>query len=90
MAKLLSNSFSSYELSKRELLAGSILTGDQISVLQNELSQIAESRLNLDFTPDNPLKFAQDEAFLKGQMSIIRVMLLRSQESEQQLRNLIE
>jgi hypothetical protein len=90
MANLLSNSFSSYELSQRELLAGSVLNGDQISVLQNELSQIAESRLNLDFTPDNPLKFAQDEAFLKGQMSIIRVMLLRSQESEQQLRNLTE
>jgi len=90
MAKITQGTFSHYELSRREVLAGSILTADQVALLQNELSQIAESRLNMDFDPTNPLKFAQDEAFLKGQMSIIRVMLLRSSESEQQLRNLAD
>lgn len=82
MAKIAIGTFTSFDLSHGECIAGSILTTDQKNVLQNDLSQIAENKLNLDFDPLNPTKFAQDEAFLKGQMSIIRVMLQRSDESE--------
>jgi hypothetical protein len=82
MAKITTGTFTHWELTNTEILAGSILTTDQKNILQNELAQIAENKLNLDFDPLNPTKFAQDEAFLKGQMSIIRVMLLRSDESE--------
>lgn len=82
MAKIAIGVFTSFELTSQELVAGSILTTDQKNILQNDLSQIAENKLNLDFDPLNPTKFAQDEAFLKGQMSIIRVMLQRSDESE--------
>ena len=88
MAKIIAGTFTHYELTTKEILAGSILTTDQKAVLQNELATIAESRLNIDFDALNPSKFAQDEAFLKGQMSILRVMLLRSDESEIQLRSL--
>jgi hypothetical protein len=88
MSKIISGTFTHYELTTKEILAGSILTTDQKAVLQNELATIAESRLNIDFDALNPTKFAQDEAFLKGQMSILRVMLLRSDESEIQLRSL--
>lgn len=88
MSKIIAGTFTHYELTTKEILAGSILTTDQKAVLQNELATIAESRLNIDFDALNPTKFAQDEAFLKGQMSILRVMLLRSDESEIQLRSL--
>ena len=88
MAKIIAGTFTHYELTTKEILAGSILTTDQKAVLQNELATIAESRLNIDLDALNPTKFAQDEAFLKGQMSILRVMLLRSDESEIQLRSL--
>lgn len=87
MSKIVQGTFTHYELTKKEILAGSILTTDQKYLLQNELAQIAENKLNLDYDHTNPVKFAQDEAFLKGQMSIIRVMLLRSDESEIQLRS---
>jgi len=87
MAQIAQGTFTHYTLSKKEILAGSILTLDQKAVLQNELAMIAEQKLSLDYDAQNPTKFAQDEAFLKGQMSIIRVMLLRSDESEIQLRS---
>jgi len=88
VSKIIAGTFTYYQLTDREVLAGSILTSDQKAVIQNELAQAADNKLNLDFDPLNPTKFAQDEAFLKGQMSILRVLLLRSDESEHQLLNL--
>lgn len=90
MAKIAVGTFTHYDLTNTEILAGSVLTFDQKAVLQNELATIAENRVNIDFDPQNPLKFAQDESFLKGQMSIIRVMLLRSDECERSLKLLAE
>lgn len=87
MATQKPNTFTSYELTTRETLSGSILTGEQKQVLQNQLSEIAEQRLNTDYDPEKPLAFVQQEAFLKGQISILRVMLLRSDECEMQLRH---
>ena len=87
MATVKPNTFTSYEFTNRELLAGSVLSGEQKAVIQNELASIAEQRLNVDFDPSNPLVFAQQEAFLRGQISILRVMLLRSDECELQLRH---
>lgn len=87
MAKLIPGTFTSYEFSDSELLSASILSVPQKQLLQSELSQIADNRLNLDFDPSCPAKFTQHEAYLKGQMSIIRVMLLRSDESEMQLQS---
>jgi hypothetical protein len=88
MAKLISNTFSSYELTARERLAGSILSTDQYNLLQNELSMVADNIIALDYDPAHPLKFVQNEAHLKGQLSILRFMLLRSDESKEQLKNL--
>lgn len=82
MATLIPGTFGEYQLSDTERLQGSVLTVSQKIVLQNELAMVANNRVNLDFDALNPTKFAQDEAFLKGQMSIIRVMLLRSDEAE--------
>jgi hypothetical protein len=90
MSVLTPGTFGEYELSKREQLEGSVLSLPQKMVLQNELAMIANNRINLDFDPTNPTRFAQDEAMLKGQMSIIRVMLLRSDEAELSLKQLAQ
>ena len=88
MATKIVGTFTHWKLSDQELISGGILTTNQKQVLQNELAMVAENITNLDYDPLNPTRFAQDQAFLKGQMSILRVMLLRSDESEQTLANL--
>jgi hypothetical protein len=87
MAQPINNLFTSYKLSDAETLQGSILTHQQKCVIQNEISQVAENIIGLIFDPTNPAKFTQDDSFLKGQMSVLRVMLLRSDESEQAILN---
>lgn len=82
--------FTHWKLSRQEILEGGTLSNPQKQILQNELAMIAENITNLDYDQVNPTRFAQDQAFLKGQMSILRVMLLRSDESEATLRNLAE
>lgn len=88
MAKLKLTRFSAYELTPEEELNGQTLNGAQKVLLQTEQSQIAEQILNLDFEPSDPLKFAQNEAFLRGQLSVYQVMLDRSELAEQSLRSL--
>lgn len=90
MANLTIGTFTHWNLSSAEILQGSILSSQQKQVLQNELAQIAEQIVNLEFDASNPVAFAQNDAHLKGQMSIIRFLLLRSDESEQQLKNLAQ
>lgn len=90
MAQIEIGLFTHWKLSDEEVLMGSILNINQKQVMQNELAMIAEQRTTQDYDPRNPLKFAQDEAFLKGQMSILRVMLSRSDESEKALRVLAD
>jgi len=81
------NTFTSFALTKDEILQGSILSTDQLRLIQNDLSSVAELRLNIDLDPKNIVAFAQHEAFLKGQMAAYRYILLRSLESETQLAN---
>lgn len=86
MDKQTINSFTQFDLSKDNLLEGSILSENQLRVIQNDLAQVAELRLNIDLDPKNIVAFAQHEAFLKGQMAAYRYILLRSLESEEQLK----
>ena len=81
------NSFTSFNLSETELLQGAILNSLQLQVIQNDLAQVAELRLNLDLDPKNIVSFAQNEAFHKGQMAAYRYILTRSLESEQILKS---
>jgi hypothetical protein len=67
--------FTRYKISEIETLTGSVLTESQLMLVSNQLADAAEQRLALDFDPTNMIKFAQDEAFLKGQISILTMML---------------
>ncbi len=75
MATLKVSQFSQYELTESETLAGSILSQEQIYVIQNLISSIAAEKLALKFTPESPLEFAQREAELQGQIGILTYLL---------------
>ena len=81
MAELLPNSFTSYSLNDDEEIQGSILTLPQIQMIQNDLTIYAEERLALQFNPNEPVLFAQQEAYLRGQMDTLRYLLTRSDAS---------
>lgn len=88
MANITVGTFTHWNLSTQEVLQGSVLNQSQKQLLQNELATIGEQIVNLEYNPDRPLEFVQNDAHLKGQMAVIRYMLMRSDESEQQLKNL--
>jgi len=85
MAKSEINTFTSFILSELETLQGSVLSVPQLQVIQNDMAQVAEQRLNIDLDPKNIVAFAQHEAFLKGQLSAFKTILDRSFAAEKEL-----
>ena len=79
MAKLIPNSFTSYELTVEEQLQGSIFNTVQLQVLHNHLADIAAEKLALDYTPEHPLLYAQAEAALNGNIQFINYLIEASQ-----------
>ena len=84
------NSFTTHKISAHETLAGYVLNLSQQRVMQNELAEIAEQILSLNFNPLNPVDFAQQHAFLKGQLQYLQTVLDRSKPSEQELLRLAQ
>ena len=78
MAVLVTNSFSSYEMTEEEVREGSILTITQVQLLQSDMATLSEEKLALIFTPSNLDEFIQQEAYLSGQITNIRCILDRS------------
>jgi len=68
MAIIIPNDFTSYQLTEQEELEGSILTITQKQVIQNHLSAAAHEKNALEYDPENPQRFVQQEASLKGQL----------------------
>ena len=89
MSKILSNSFTSYELTEEQVLQGSILNVLQKQVLQNHLATFAEEKLALDYTPEAKDQFLQKEAYLKAKIDLVRYLLDSSTMSEELLSNKI-
>ena len=82
------SSFTVHSISPRDTLSGYILSLTQQRVYQNELAEIAEQLITLTYDPLNPVDFAQQHAFLRGQMQIYQTLLARSAPSEQELQRL--
>lgn len=83
MAQLsLDSSFQRWELTDREYILGSVLTTSQKQVIQNQLVQLAEEKINLEQDPLNPLKHIQKEAYLRGQIDALKYLLTLSSSSE--------
>ena len=85
MPTLITNQFTSYTLSQREELEGSVFSTLQKQVIQNELSLIAAQKMALDYDPLNPVSFAQSEALLKGQLQVYTLLLEKSEVAEKEL-----
>lgn len=67
--------FSSYTLTQEEQLAGETLSALSIQVLHNLRSRLAEQKLYLPFTPNDVLAYAQQEAFLTGQLELLTFLI---------------
>lgn len=87
MAKLIPNMFTSYELSDKEVLEGSIFTSLQKQVLQNHLVVEAEKKMLLEFDPKDSENFMQQEAVYRGKIELIQFLLQSSDISEETLTN---
>lgn len=79
------NQFQSWNLSPEEFLAGGLLTTTQKQCIQNQIASVATQKINLSFTPADPLSFAQQEAHLRGQIDALSYLLTLSEEAESQL-----
>ncbi len=84
------SSFATHNLTNEEALNGQVLSPLQLQVLQNEIAQIAEQILALTFDPSNPIRFAQDDAHLKGQLQFAQFLQARSEEARQVLLQLAQ
>ena len=72
----ISELFQTYQVSKQEDLSGQTINEFQRAFLHNLRAEKAQNLLNLLFTPDAVVKYAQDEAYLQGQIDLLTVLLL--------------
>ena len=81
MATQKTNSFTSYDLTDKEVLQGSIFTELQLQVLQNHLASYAEEKIALDYDPTKHEQFLQDEASLKAKIELLTYLIETSSAS---------
>ena len=75
MARILPNSFTAYVLTEDQIKSGTQLTPENVYVIQNHISALAEEKLNLIFDPLNPMSFALRNAELQGQIDILKMLV---------------
>lgn len=75
MGRPIESTFNRYALTDEEQITGAQLTSSQKFIIQNQLADIADQILSLDYEPSDPLQFAIQHSFLKGQMAVYRHML---------------
>lgn len=80
----ITSSFHRLTLTSDDVLAGSMLSAMQIGVIQNRRVDIAEQKLNLIFDPTNMIDFAQQNAYLQGQLDILQYIIDSSIEASNQ------
>ena len=77
--------FNRAKLSEGDLEVAKQLTTVQAAYLKNLIIDIMEEKLRITFDPQNPLAFAQQEAYLRGQMDIALTLLNTSEESSRSI-----
>lgn len=75
MSQLTINTFSKFDQTEQEQLAGTHYTTEQLQFIQNQIASLAEQRLALTPDPERYNVFIQDEAHLKGQISAYMYLL---------------
>ena len=79
MSALLNNEFSCYSLTDQEERMGTILTIDQIQVIQNRLYNVAQLKLNVKIDVTKPLEHVQNLAFYDGRIDAFREIIVSHQ-----------
>jgi hypothetical protein len=87
MPTLQPSTFCTYEFAPAELLQAQILSPLQAMWIQSVIADVAEERFRLPFDPAKPLEYAQAEADLKGQVTILKYILECSKAAEAELRS---
>lgn len=82
MSNIIINTFTQFNLTEHEQLAGTLMSPEQKMFIQTQLGFIAEQRLSLVPDPSNYAAFIQTEAHLKGQMDAYKYLLDCSAASE--------
>ena len=85
MSYLKPNIFTAYAISEGDQLQGMCLTSIQKEVIQNDVASIAQQIISLSLDPYLPLKFTQEQSYLRGQLEYLQNMLIRSEEAEKLL-----
>lgn len=67
--------FTAFRLTQEELRLARALGTEQRGYLQTLLSDAATEKMAEEYDPVNPLRFAQREAYLRGQMDILNMLL---------------
>ena len=80
--ELVPHSFNKFEMSAEEYKAGCALTLSNQAVIQNLISDVAEEKLRLVLDPQNLTEYAQQEAYLRGQLDILNHLLSLSKSFE--------
>jgi hypothetical protein len=80
--KVVTNMFTTYDLSTTDQLQGQVLTELQEACLQNELAALAEEKLNLKYDTANPLTYLQREAELQGQIGLVTYLVELSKQAK--------
>lgn len=75
MSQVQINDFTQYQMRPEEVMAGQTLNMLQEMVIQNEIGKHAQEKILIEFDPQNPLKFAQQEAYKRGAIDALRYML---------------
>jgi hypothetical protein len=73
--ELKETSFISWRFSEEEMVAARQISQEHRMYLQTLLSDAAESKLALKLDPYRPLIFTQEEAYTRGQMDILAMLL---------------
>lgn len=73
--QLIPHSFNKYLLTDEETKSGHILTESNKAVIQNLISDAAQSKINLVLDPQKINEYVQQESFLKGQIEILNYLL---------------
>lgn len=69
--QIIPHSFNRYELTEQEMEAGRAFSLTQKAVIQNLVASVAEEKLRLVLDPQNLTAYAQQEAYLRGQLDIL-------------------
>lgn len=67
--------FTAYKLSQEELATARALGTEQRAYYQTLMSDAASEKIALEQDPLNPLRYLQQDAYLKGQIDILNMLL---------------